>query len=43
MNAAVVFAASMSGSMLGVLISVLPIAYVLKKKFEKSPMGAMFG
>lgn len=38
-----VFAAAFLGSFTGMLTAVLPVLYLIKKKWEKSPMGQMFG
>lgn len=38
-----VFAAAFLGSLIGVLTGVLPVLYLVKKKWEESGLGAMFG
>jgi hypothetical protein len=43
MSEVAVFLAAFLGSFTGMLTAVLPIMYVVKKKLENSPMGAMFG
>jgi hypothetical protein len=43
MSELTVFLAAYIGSLCGMLTAVLPIMYVVKKKLENSPMGAMFG
>jgi hypothetical protein len=38
-----VFVAAFMGGLLGVLSGTLPLIYFIKKKWENSPVGAMFG
>jgi len=38
-----VFMAAFLGSFTGMLTAVLPILYVVKKKWENSPIGGMLG
>jgi len=38
-----VFAAAFLGSFTGMLTAVLPVMYLIKKKWENSPIGAMLG
>jgi len=38
-----VFLMAYLGGLTGVLTGVLPVIYLFKKKWENSPMGAMFG
>jgi len=38
-----VFLMAYFGGLTGVLTGVLPVIYLVKKKWENSPMGAMFG
>lgn len=38
-----VFAAAFLGSFAGMLTAVLPVIYLVKKKWENSPMRQMFG
>jgi len=43
MSEATVFLAAFLGSFTGILTAVLPVLYLVKKKWENSPIGAMFG
>jgi len=43
MSEPTVFLAAFLGSLTGMLAGVVPVIYYVKKKFSKSPMGAMFG
>jgi len=43
MTEVTVFIAAFLGSFTGMLTAVLPIMYIIKKKWENSPMGAIFG
>jgi len=38
-----VFAAAFLGALIGVLTGVLPVLYFVKKKWEETGLGAMFG
>lgn len=38
-----VFAMAYIGALTGVLTAVLPAIWLIKKKWENSPIGAMFG
>ena len=43
MNELTVFLAAFLGSFTGMLTALIPVLYIVKKKWEKSPMGQMFG
>jgi len=38
-----VFLMAYLGALAGVLTAILPVVYLVKKKWENSPMGAMLG
>jgi hypothetical protein len=42
MSEVTVFVAAFLGSFAGMLTALLPVLYLVKKKWENSPMGAMF-
>jgi len=43
MSELTVFLAAYIGSLCGMLTALIPVLYIVKKKWENSPIGAMFG
>lgn len=43
MSELTVFAAAYLGGLSGILTGLIPVLYLVKKKWENSPIGAMFG
>jgi len=43
MSELTVFVAAYFGGLTGILTGVLPVMYLIKKKWESSPMGQMLG